>query len=152
MGFAAANNQALTKMNGRYAVLLNTDTVLVENSALILFNFMESNPDCAMACGQLLNANGSKQNSIAKFPNLFNLMSSMPLLEYLLPDYYPSKRYDIEEPIEIDSAIGACLIVRKKTIENVGVLDERYFFFFEETDWALQMRKAGWKIFLCRQP
>ncbi len=147
LGFAAANNQALKIMRGRYAVLLNTDTVLLDNSVINLFNFMENNPDCAMACGQLLNADGSKQNSIAKFPDIFTLMSSMPLLEYLFPGNYPSKRYKIDNPIEIDSAIGACLIVRKQSIDEVGILDERYFFFFEETDWALQMKKAGWKVF-----
>ena len=147
LGFAAANNQALKIMRGRYAVLLNTDTVLVEGAVSNLMDFMESSPEAAMACGQLLNADGSKQNSIAKFPDLLNIIIGSPLLEYLFPRYYPSKRYDHKNPVEIDSGIGACLIVRKKSIDEVGLLDERYFFFFEETDWALQMKKAGWKIF-----
>lgn len=147
LGFAAANNQALKIMSGRYAVLLNTDTVLVDGAVSNLMDFMESSPEAAMACGQLLNADGSKQNSIAKFPDLLNIVVSSPLLEYAFPRYYPSKRYDHKKPVEIDSGIGACLIVRKKSIDEVGLLDERYFFFFEETDWALQMKKAGWKIF-----
>ncbi|MBE9547028.1 MAG: hypothetical protein IMF10_06000, partial [Proteobacteria bacterium] len=46
-----------------------------------------------------------------------------------------------------DSGIGACLLIRKKAIDEVGMFDERYFFFFEETDWALQMRSAGWKVY-----
>jgi GT2 family glycosyltransferase len=65
----------------------------------------------------------------------------------LLPKCYPSKRYSYDKPIEVDSCIGACLLVRKKAIEDVGMFDERYFFFFEETDWAYQMREAGWKMF-----
>jgi GT2 family glycosyltransferase len=65
----------------------------------------------------------------------------------LLPKSYPSKRYDYKGPIEVDSGIGACLLVRKQAIDEVGMLDERYFFFFEETDWALQMKTAGWKIY-----
>lgn len=146
-GFGAANNQALSIMKGRYALLLNTDTVLTEQAVSGLFSFMESQPDAAMACGQLLNADGSRQNSIAAFPNLLTLMTNISLLEYLWPKRYPSKRYDFENPIEIDSGIGACLIVRKQAIDEVGMLDERYFFFFEETDWACQMRKADWKIF-----
>lgn len=146
-GFAVANNQALTIMSGRYALLLNTDAKLTENALARLFSFLESHPEAAMACGQLLNADGSRQNSIAAFPDLLTLMTNMSLLEYLWPQRYPSKRYDWQEPVEIDSGVGACLLVRKKTIDAVGMLDERYFFFFEETDWAYRMHAAGWKIF-----
>lgn len=146
-GFGAANNQALCIMNGRYALLLNTDTILTKNAVYELFSFMEAHPDAAMACGQLLNADGSKQNSIASFPTLWTLFLNTSLLEYLLPKSYPSKRYDYKGPIEIDSGIGACLMVRKQAIDEVGMFDERYFFFFEETDWALQMKTAGWKIY-----
>jgi GT2 family glycosyltransferase len=71
----------------------------------------------------------------------------MPALEFLFPKRYPSKRYEYSGPIEIDSGIGACLMVRKEAIGQAGMLDERYFFFLEETDWALKMKKAGWKIF-----
>ena len=147
LGFAAANNQGLRVMSGRYALLLNTDTILQENAVRELFSFMETCPEAAMACGQLLNADGSKQNSVACFPTLLTLMTNTPLLEYLLPRKYPSKRHRYKEPIEVDSGIGACLLVRKKAVDEVGELDERYFFFFEETDWAYAMKKAGWKIF-----
>lgn len=146
-GFGAANNQAMRVMNGKYALLLNSDTVLTENAVKELFAFMETRGESAMACGQLLNADGSKQNSIASLPGLLTLMANMPLLEYLFPKRYPGKRYHYRAPVEIDSGIGACLMVRKKAIDEVGLFDERYFFFFEETDWAHQMKKAGWKIF-----
>jgi len=147
LGFGAANNQGLQIMRGRYALLLNSDTVLTIHAVEELFAFMETHPESAMACGQLLNSDGSKQNSIASFPSLLTLMTNMPLLEYLFPKRYPSKRYNYEKPIEVDSGIGACLLVRKKAIDEVGMFDERYFFFFEETDWAYRMKKAGWKIF-----
>ncbi|MCX5841932.1 MAG: glycosyltransferase family 2 protein [Deltaproteobacteria bacterium] len=147
LGFGAANNQGLRIMRGRYALLLNSDTVLTIQAVEKLFTFMETHPEAAMACGQLLNADGSKQNSMASFPTLLTLMTNMPLLEYLFPKRYPSKRYLYKNPMEVDSGIGACLLVRKKAIDEVGMFDERYFFFFEETDWAYQMKKAGWKIF-----
>ena len=146
-GFGAANNQGFRVMTGRYALLLNTDTILTENAVHELFSFMEAHPEAAMACGQLLHANGSKQNSIAAFPRLLTLLTNVTLLEYIWPKRFPSKRYAWKEPIEVDSGIGACLLVRKKAIDEVGMFDERYFFFFEETDWAYQMRSAGWKIF-----
>ena len=146
-GFGAANNQAMGIMAGRYALLLNSDAVLTENAVRELFAFMEVHSDAAMACGQLLNADGSKQNSVASFPNLLTLLTNTSFLEYLFPNRYPSKRYGYDKPIEVDSCIGACLLVRKKAIENVGMFDERYFFFFEETDWAYEMKGAGWKVF-----
>ena len=146
-GFAAANNQAFRIMTGRYALLLNSDTVLTEGAVGELYAFMEEHPEAVMACGQLLNADGSKQNSIAAFPTLLSLLVNVPLLEILFPARYPSKRQEYPHPIEVDSGIGACLIVRKSAIDGVGGLDERYFFFFEETDWARTMREAGWKIY-----
>ena len=146
-GFGAAVNQGLDIMQGRYALLLNTDAVLTVGAVRELFSFMESCPLAAMACGQLRHADGSKQNSIANFPTLVTLLTNAALLEYLFPAKYPSKRHEYGRPIEIDSGVGACLMVRKEAIDRVGKLDERYFFFFEETDWARSMKQAGWKIF-----
>ncbi|MBW2558595.1 MAG: glycosyltransferase family 2 protein [Deltaproteobacteria bacterium] len=149
-GFAVANNQAFAVMEGRYALLLNTDTVLTENAVHELFAFMENHDGAAMAGGQLLNRDGSRQNSIANFPTVLTLLANTSILEYLFPQRFPSKRYRHKGPLEVESVIGACMLVRKKTIDEVGMLDERYFFFFEETDWACQMHAAGWKI--CHVP
>ena len=146
-GFAAANNQAFALMKGRYALLLNTDTVLTENAVHELFVFMKNHDDATMAGGQLLNSDGSRQNSIANFPTVLSLLANTSLLEYLFPRRFPSKRYAHKEPLEVESVIGACMLVRKKAMDEVGMFDERYFFFFEETDWACQMRPAGWKIY-----
>ncbi len=145
-GFGAANNQALRVMSGRYAMLLNSDAVLTEHAVAELLGCMERRADAAMSCGQLLNADGSRQNSIASFPSLLTLMANVPLLEYLFPRRFPSKRYAHAGPIEVDSAIGACMMVRKDAMDAVGLFDERYHFFFEETDWAYRMKRAGWKI------
>jgi len=147
LGFAAANNLALERMGGQYALLLNTDTVLTEDAVSELHNFMEINPEAAITCGQLLNPDGSKQNSIANFPSLLSLISNETLLRLLLPRRFPSKRREYRTPIEIDSCIGACMLIRKKAIDQTGFLDDRYFFFLEETDWAYRMKKAGWKIY-----
>lgn len=145
LGFAAANNKALRIMQGKYALLLNTDTVLTEGSLATLLRYMENHEEVGMACGQLLNADGSKQNSIANFPSLLGLLCNETVLRLLFPRRFPSKRQEYTEPIEVESCIGACLMVRKAAMDAVGLLDERYFFFMEETDWAFAMHKAGWK-------
>jgi len=146
-GFGAANNQALAIMKGKYALLLNTDTVLMPEAVNKLWNFCEANDKAAIVCGQLLDADNTKQNSIASFPSLLTLAANTSLLEYLFPDRYPSKRYKHTSPIEIDSVIGACMMIRKKVLDEAGAFDERYFFFFEETDLAYTMRLKGWKIY-----
>ena len=146
-GFGAANNQAFAVMKGRYALLLNTDAVLTEHAIRELFLFMEGHPETSLSCGQLLNEDGNRQNSIANFPTLLTMSANTSLLEYIFPKRFPSKRYIHKSPVEIESAIGACILVRKKAMNDIGVFDERYFFFFEETDWACRMRSAGWKIY-----
>jgi GT2 family glycosyltransferase len=147
LGFAAANNRAFVKIRGRYAVLINTDARLTPNAVKHLFAFMEATPDASMACGQLLNDDGSKQNSIASFPTLLSLISNETLLRLLFPRKFPSKRKHYAMPVAVDSCIGACIMVRKSAMDRVGLLDERYFFFLEETDWAYRMKRAGWKIY-----
>jgi len=146
-GFAAANNQALKQMSGCYALLLNSDAALTDGAAQNLLAFMESTPTAGMACGQLLNPDGSLQNSIANFPTLLTLISNETLLRILFPERFPSKRRNYSGPIPVESGIGACLMIRKTAMERVGLFDEKFFFFFEETDWAYRMRQANWRIF-----
>jgi hypothetical protein len=147
LGFAAANNRALRQIKGRYALLVNTDVVVTESAVQELFQFMENTPEAAMVCGQLLNLDGTKQNSIANLPSLLLLLTNETLLRILFPKAYPSKLRQYQSPIEVESCIGACLMVRKTAMDAVGFLDERFFFYFEETDWACRMRGAGWKVF-----
>ncbi|OGP66776.1 MAG: hypothetical protein A2031_01655 [Deltaproteobacteria bacterium RBG_19FT_COMBO_43_11] len=146
-GFGAANNQAFAIMKGKYALLLNTDAMLTPDAVNKLWFLAEARPRAAIICGQLLNAGGKKQNSVAAFPTLLTLAVNTSLLEYLFPKHYPSKRYKHIEPIEVDSAIGACMLIRKKALDEVGFFDERYFFFFEETDLAYAIKCAGWGIY-----
>ncbi len=147
LGFAAANNQAFRQMNGRYALLLNTDTVLTNGAVKELYDFMEANPEAGMAGGQLLNQDGSRQNSIANFPTLLTLFCNEALLRILMPKRFPSKRRDYTYPLRVDSCIGACLVVRRKAMDDIGFLDEQYFFFLEETDWAYRMKFGGWAVY-----
>jgi GT2 family glycosyltransferase len=145
VGFAAAVNLAIARMGGRYAVLLNTDATLTQGAVKELYDYMQAAPHVGVACGQLLNPDGSRQNSIANFPSILSLISNETLLRVFFPRKFPSKRREYRRPIDIESCIGACIMVRKEAIDQVGPLDERYFFFLEETDWAYRMKRAGWK-------
>lgn len=147
LGFAAANNQAIRRSSGRYVVLLNTDTVLTDGALSAIVKFMDADNRIAVCGGQLLNGDGSLQNSIANIPTLATELLNKSVLKLLFPRRYPGKRSRFERPVEVESVIGACMVVSRKAIEAAGALDEAYFFFLEETDWCLSMKKKGMRVF-----
>ena len=146
-GFGYANNQALRIMQGRFALLLNSDAVLKENAIKKLLAFMAGTPRAGIAGVQLLNDDGSRQNSIDNFPSTETEIFNKSILRFFFPGKYPSKNRSYQGPIEVDSVIGACMMVRKEAMDDVGVFDEDYFIFLEETDWCFRMNKKGWKVF-----
>jgi len=147
LGFAKANNQAMKRSKGKYILLLNPDTQVKEGAVENLTHFMDAHPEVGIAGAKLLNSDGSKQNSIANFPSLATELLNKSLLRWLFPKTFPGKERNISEPIEVDSIIGACMMVRREAMEQVGLLDEDYFLFLEETDWCYRMKKAGWKVY-----
>ena len=147
LGFARANNQAFSLSRGRYLLLLNPDTIVKNGATEELISFMDAHLEAGVAGPQLLNSDGSKQNSIANFPSLATELFNKSLLRRLFPKKFPGKERDYTEPLEVDSVIGACMIVRQEVIEPVGLLDEDYFLFLEETDWCYRIKRAGWKIY-----
>ena len=147
LGFAKANNQALRLSTGKYLLRLNPDTQLKNGAVQELCSFMEGHPEAGIAGAQLLNSEGTKQNSIANFPCLTTELLNKSLLRWFFPETFPGKERNYLEPIEVDSVIGACMMVGRGAVEQVGLLDEDYFLFLEETDWCYRMKKAGWKIY-----
>jgi GT2 family glycosyltransferase len=147
LGFARANNQALSLSKGKHLLLLNPDTMVREGAIEKLISFMEAYPKAGAAGAQLINPDGSKQNSIANFPSLATELLNKSLLRRLFPGRFPGKERVYDGPIEVGSVIGACVMVRRKAVEEVGPLDEHYFLFLEETDWCYRMGKAGWKVY-----
>jgi GT2 family glycosyltransferase len=146
VGFAAGNNAGLRKMSGRHAVLLNNDTVVLRGALERCVRYLDAHPDVGVVGLQLLNPDGSKQNSIHNYPSLATEIVPRGLLELLLPTRFPSKRYAHREPIDVQAVLGACLFVRREVLDQVGPMPEHYFFFLEETDWCWRIREAGWRV------
>jgi GT2 family glycosyltransferase len=146
-GFGYANNQALRIMQGRFAVLLNSDAVLKDEAVKNLLAFMTATSSAGIAGAQLLNEDSSLQNSIDNFPSTETEIFNKSILRLFFPGRYPSKNMSYKDPIEVDSVIGACMIVRKDAMDEVGLFDEDYFIFLEETDWCYRMYKKGWKVY-----
>ncbi len=147
LGFARANNQALRLSKGKYILLLNPDTQVEKGAIETLTTFLDKCSEVGVVGAQLLYQNGSKQNAIANFPTLATELLNKSLLRWLFPGRFPGKERTYDEPIEVDSVIGACMMVRREAMEQVGLLDEDYFLFLEETDWCYRMKKVGWKVY-----
>jgi GT2 family glycosyltransferase len=146
-GFARANNQALSRAQGNYIVLLNTDTILQDGSIRTLIDFLQKNPSAAMVGPRMIDRDGTLQNCYDNFPSLATELLNKSLLRAVLPGKYAGKNPSASGPFEVDSIIGACMAVRRDAIQKVGMLDEDFFFFLEETDWCFRLRAAGWKIY-----
>jgi len=100
-----------------------------------------------MAGPRMLGRDGHEQNSFDNFPSLLTELGNKSLLRLLRPGWIAGKSGRLDRPFEVDSLIGACILVRSAAIRQVGTLDEGYFFFLEETDWCLRMRRRGWSVY-----
>lgn len=146
LGFAAANNRAFQAASGELLVLVNTDAMLERDCVRTLRDLMALHPDAGMAGPQLLNSDGSFQTSYEAVPTLATETLNRSLLKRLFPSKYPGRHTRLAEPQPVQALIGAVMMIRRKAIEQVGGFDEDYFFFLEETDLAVRMRAAGWKV------
>lgn len=146
IGFGAGNNRGLEVMRGRHAVLLNSDTIVLPGGLEACVRYLDQNPRVGAVGPQLLNPDRTKQNCIHNSPNLVSEVVGQSLLRRLLPRRYPSKLVDYDGPVEVEAVLGACLFARREVIEQVGMIDEGYFFFLEETDWCHRIRAAGWRV------
>jgi len=144
LGFARAVNRAAAVTDGEFLLLLNSDAQLEPGALADAVSWMRKNARCGVAGAQLLNDDGSRQNSIANFPTLATELLNKSLLRRIFPHRYPGKEQLFETPVEVETVIGAFMLVRRELWDQLGGLDERFFFFVEETDFCFQARRAGW--------
>jgi hypothetical protein len=146
VGFAAGTNAGLRSLRGRHALLLNSDAKLVRGVLRRCVDFLDGHPDVGVVGPQLLNPDGSKQNSIHNFPMLATELVPKGVFQFLFRRRFPSRRWAGEAPIDVEAVVGAALFLRACLLRDVGTLPEDYFFFLEETDWCLRVRAAGWRV------
>ncbi|MFA6449066.1 MAG: glycosyltransferase family 2 protein [bacterium] len=149
LGFAANQNQGLRRAKGEFVVLLNNDTVVGPGALEKLVAFMRANPHVGLAGPRLVNPDGSLQESCYRTPTLGVLLYDALFISSLFPGH-PAfggfKRWAHDSVREVPSISGACVMARKAAADEVGPLDERFFMYFEDHDWCLRFRRAGWKI------
>lgn len=146
-GFAGGNNQAIRRCTGKFILLLNPDTCVLRDGIERLTKFMEKNPRAGAAGSRLLNDDGSLQISCYPFPTLAKELWRLLHLDRLKPyGVYEQTRWSLSHPHPTEVIQGASLILRRETIDEVGLLDEEYFMYTEEVDLCFRIAKAGWDL------
>ncbi|MBE7704737.1 MAG: glycosyltransferase family 2 protein [Cyanobacteria bacterium SIG29] len=151
-GFGAANNQAIKQSEAKYVFLLNTDTILLNNAIKILFDYMEENSDIGACGGNLYDANnkhvhcyGHYKTFKSKMVKTFKLASFFPKEKAINEDKGENEN-DIFR--EVDIVVGADLMMRKSVLDEVGIFDEEFFLYDEETELQFRIKQAGHKIMI----
>jgi len=149
-GFASASNQGLRKMRGKLALLLNPDTKILEISIDKMIEFMEAREDVGISGCKIINPDGSLEVSAFPDPTLVHEIisgfRSIPFLRKYIERYRIRYLSQSNGAMKVGWVTGACLMIRKETIEEIGYLDEKIFLYGEDVDWCLRARKKGWKV------
>jgi len=143
-GYAKANNQGIKKAVGKYIMLLNNDTVVHKNALQSLLAFAEKTSDAGVVGSKLLNIDGSLQMSCYHFPTITNAIKEYWLgKKGLFEKFAPTGK----NPTTVDSVVGAAFLITPEAKKRVGILDERYFAYFEDIDYCRQTWKKGLKVY-----
>lgn len=148
-GFPSANNQALELCDGEFVLLLNQDTEICDNTLQTLLRIMQSDPTIGILGPRLNFPNGTPQISFGDFLNLTGYLKTILFPDALLTKMNNKRTLDIwaqQVPVEVDWVTGACFMIRRNVIEDVGKMDGNYFLFGEEIDWCYRTRQAGYRV------
>lgn len=150
-GFTKANNQAIEIAKGRYVLLLNSDTIVLDNAIAKSVIFADAHLDTAVVGCKVLNHDRTLQRSCFMCPSTLNLFLAATYLYKIFPrsQFFGRDRmtwWDFNDVREVEAVSGCFSLVRRTAIEQVGVMNELYFFYGDDTDWCYRFKKAGWKV------
>jgi len=155
LGFAKGNNIGIKEARGEYIMLLNSDTIVKEGAVERLLKVFEKQTDKVGAVSPLLiNTDGSIQKDpcFLKFPSpILILFYYNSLLKKLALNFFPKLLFsitDFSKTAYVDQLPGAAILIRKKVLDRIGIFDEDYQIYFEDTDLCFRMKKAGYKLLL----
>ena len=148
-GFAAACNHGIRACSSDFILLLNPDTMLKRATLQRLADTMRAQPNIG-ACGPcVVNTDGSLQPSCRRFPTLGAMICDELGLGRLFPHSrfakYRMRGWQHDEVRDVDQLMGGCLLLRRTMLEHIGLLDERFFLYFEEADLCLRLWRTGWR-------
>jgi len=144
-GFARAVNQGLARVASEFSLLLNNDAQLQPGALRAFAEAFDTIPALAIAGGQLRYPDGRLQNAFAPFPTLLSEIVPATWLQLLAPHRFQRKSASTE-PFAVDSVLGACIAVRHAVLPTLGLLDDDFFFFWEEIEWCWRARQLGYAV------
>jgi GT2 family glycosyltransferase len=145
-GIAGGNNVGIRAAHGKYILLLNNDTLVIPGTIDRTVTFLESHPEAAGVGGNLLNEDGSFQSGYADFHTLWNVFLVISKLGQAFRPCFPSHPRG-KTVQEVDWMSTAFMTFRRDALEAIGLVDEEFFIYSDETDLEYRLVKAGWKIY-----
>ncbi|NMI03844.1 glycosyltransferase family 2 protein [Paenibacillus sp. SZ31] len=152
-GFAVANNQGMEVAKGRYILLLNSDTVVQPDTLHTMIYFMDRHPEMGASGCKVILPDGSLDKACKRgFPTPSASFYYAFGISRLFPDLPKFNQYQLghlspDDEYPVDCLVGAFMLVRRETIDQVGGLDETFFMYGEDIDWCYRIKEAGWGIF-----
>ncbi|MBU2564316.1 glycosyltransferase family 2 protein [Patescibacteria group bacterium] len=150
-GYAFLVNQGIKKSKGEYVLILNADIVVLEDSIQKMLNYMEKYEKIGILGPQLIDFTGNIQISCFAYPTISSIVARRTPFKKLkrgknILNKFTIKEWDRTTTREVDWIQGSAIMVRKKAIDKIGLMDERFFMYFEDVDWCRRFWQKGYKV------
>lgn len=151
LGFAGGCNLAIKQAQGEYVILINPDIVFDDDALYQIKQEMDKAPDVGIGGVSLKNLDGTQQACVWSFPTPVDQLLLLLKVNHLFPELKPFKQwlqkdFDYSKTTDVDQVMGAFFCIRREVLDQVGLLDDGFFIWYEEVDYCRQVKNAGWKI------
>jgi GT2 family glycosyltransferase len=150
-GFAVGNNAGIAAATGEYIMVINPDVAVFRGAVDTLLAYMKQHPTVGIAVPKLINPDGTVQMSAMRFPN-FSVpiwrrtpLGKLPIPQKILRRYHMAE-WDHKDNRQIGWALGACMLIRRTALNQVGTFDERFFLYLEDVDLCRRMWAKQWEV------
>jgi GT2 family glycosyltransferase len=151
LGYPRSVNNGLRAASSNYCLILNPDIIVLPGAIEIMLDYMLAHPRAGIAGCRLFNENGSLQYSVRRFLDLRTYLYRFTPLRGLmagsaLERFYLMQDWDHKDNRMVDWVLGGCMMVRKEAMDEVGMMDEKIFLYFDDVDWCYRMWEKGWQV------
>ncbi len=149
LGFARANNQAIKLAMGRYILLLNPDMRVFDDTLSSMISWLDRHDEAWVTGCRLIDESARIIKHVRRFPGVFDQLAVILKIPHLLPgilNNYLRSDFDYAKSAQVDSIRGGFFMIRREALEKIGLLDERYFLWFEEVDYCKRVKRGGGQV------